>query len=363
MKKKMIIYMSKMSIGGMEKVLLNMLKQSNYTKNYDVTVYLLYSKEQKYLEELKKMVNVKLLWKYKWNIFGKILCAFRIGFDLIKISICKDKYDVAICYPYQHPILAKLTLNSSKRTIIFIHNNLELKYGDDLEAHCKKMQFDKFSKVVCVSNNAIASFKRIYSNYEGEVLAINNYIDGEDILRKSNEFVSDVKEEKNIQTFINIARHDEKPKGITKIIKASYELKKNNYEFRVILVGDGPSHNDYLKLVKKLNLEDVVIMVGNKVNPYPYLKMSNCFVFSSNYEGYGIVLDEARILGKPIITTDVADAKLIVNEGYGILCDNSDEGIYIGMKKYLDNGYAIKNKFDYKAFNNRITKALDRIVK
>ena len=84
MKKKMIIYMSKMSVGGMEKVLLNLLKQSNFTKNYDVTVYMLYSKENTYLNELKSLVKVKLLWKYKWNIFGKLICGIKMCFQLLK---------------------------------------------------------------------------------------------------------------------------------------------------------------------------------------------------------------------------------------------------------------------------------------
>ena len=362
MKKKMIIYMSKMSIGGMEKVLLNLLKQSNFTKNFDVTVYMLYSKESSYLKELESMVNVKLLWKYKWNVIGKLICALKIGVKFFKLSVIKNKWDVSICYPYQHPILAKLALISSKNNIIFIHNNLELKYGNKLKNHCKKMKFDKFAKVVCVSNDALNSFKDIYPNYKGKAVTINNYINGAEILLKSKDIINDLDND-NLVTFINIARHEEVAKGISRIIKASKTLKEEGYKFRVVLVGDGEDHQYYENLVLKFNLEDIVLLVGNKVNPYPYLKESDCFILSSYYEGYGIVLDEARILNKPIITTDVADARLIVEEGYGILCDNNDNAIYDGMKKYLDDGFTLKKKFDYVKFNNKITKLLDNIVK
>ena len=363
MKKKMIIYMSKMSVGGMEKVLLNLLEQSNFTHNYDVTVYMLYSKEDTYLKDLEKLTTVKLLWKYRWNIIGKFVCAIRMVIDLLKIKIGKSKWDIAICYPYQHPILAKLALNSSKNSIIFIHNNLKLKYGDKIFSHCKKMKFDKFAKVVCVSKNALQAFKNIYPNYQGKAITINNYINGDEIIAKSKEKISDFIKDNNMITFINIARHEEVSKGISRIIKASARLRDDGFKFKVLLVGNGKDHQYYKDLVKEYDLEDIVILVGNKVNPYPYLRVSDCFVFSSYYEGYGIVLDEARILNKPIITTDVADAKMIVNDGYGILCDNSEDGIYYGMKKYLDNGFVLKKKFDYIKFNSKITKLLDNIVK
>lgn len=355
--------MSKMSVGGMERALLNLLRQSNFIKNYDVTVYMLYSKEESFLKELESMVKVNLLWKYKWNIFGKLVCAIKIGIDLLKLSLKKGKWDVSICYPYQHPILSKLALKSSKNNIIFIHNNLKLKYGDKLSSHCKKMNFEKFAKVVCVSNNALDSFKDIYPNYKGKAVTINNYINGEEIIEKSNIRVDDFENSDGGITFINIARHDEISKGISRIIKAVSRLKSESYKFKVLLVGDGKDHQYYIDLVKKYNLEDVVILLGNKINPYPYLKMSDCFVFSSYYEGYGIVLDEARILEKAIVTTDVADAKIIVDEGYGILCDNSDVGIYEGMKRYLEEGFYLNKKFDYVKFNNKITKLLDNIVK
>ena len=74
------------------------------------------------------------------------------------------------------------------------------------------------------------------------------------------------------------------------------------------------------------------------------------------------MLDEARILDIPFITTDVADAKNITKEGYGILCENSEKGIYEGMKKYLDEGFSIKNKFNYQEFNLKITNQLDKII-
>ncbi len=362
MNKKMIIYMPKLSVGGMEKALVNLLNMSDLTKKYKILLYLGYSTEKKYLDDIPEDVEIKLLCKGKWNLFGKILCLIKMIGTYLYLTITRKKYDCAISYAYQHGILAMLARKSSDNNIIFIHNDLLSSRTDkELKKMKKRLKFDLFKKVVCVSDKALDSFKKIYPDYKGKVVSIYNYIDGATILKKSNEKVNDIKKE-SITTFINIGRHEEKAKKITRIIEASNILIKKGYKFRVILVGDGQDHNLYIDLIKKYNLENTVILLGKKVNPYPYLKLSDCFVLSSQYEGYGIVIDEARILGVPVISTDVADAKKIMNEGFGILCDNSEEGIINGMKSFLEKGYKIKNKFDYNRFNDEITEKLNDFV-
>lgn len=364
MKKKMIIYMSKLSIGGMEKALVNLINQSNFTKNYDVTLYVLYSKEEKMLHELQNKLNVKLLWNKKWSILGKLICSIIMLKDLIKYKLTKAKYDVAICYPYQHQILSILTRSSSKNNIIFIHNNLKVKYGNKIKKHMKKLKYDRFTKVVCVSNDSLKVFKELYPNYKGKSITINNYINGQEIIEKSKEKIDqNLLFSKDIITFINISRHEEQAKKISRIIAASSKLKNEKKKFKVVLIGDGEDHQLYQNLIKKYHLEKDVLLLGKKTNPYSYLKHSDCLIMSSYYEGYGIVLDEARILNKPFVSTDVADAKMIAKEGYGIICNNSEDGVYQGMKEYLENGYKIKNPFNYIEFNSKITSLLDEIVK
>ena len=98
------------------------------------------------------------------------------------------------------------------------------------------------------------------------------------------------------------------------------------------------------------------------MNPYKYLSQSDCLIVSSEFEGYGVVIDEARVLGKPVISTDVGDAKNILAEGFGIICENSEDGIYKAMKEFLDKGYKIKKEFDYKKSNKQIDKKLKESI-
>lgn len=357
--KKLIIYMPKLSVGGMEKALINLLNFSSLKENYQVELFLGYLVQKEYLDMVPKEVKVYLCCKGKWNIFGKLITYFKMIIKNIKVILKIDKYDVAISYAYQHPILAKLARNSSQNNIIFIHNNLILKYGKNSK-RVKKMKFDKFAKIVCVSNDVKNAFGKLYPNFSGKIEVINNLLDGQTIEKKALDSVSFdyVK-----PVFVAVGRCEEKAKKFSRIIKASEKLKNKGYKFSALIIGDGNDFKMYQDMVNDLNINDYVHLLGKKINPYPYIKNSSVLILSSAYEGYGIVIDEARILNIPVISTDVADAKEIMNEGYGILCENSDDGVYNGMKHFLDEGYVVANKFDYNKFNDEMNAKLESFIK
>src|SRR5699024_6928871 len=92
---------------------------------------------------------------------------------------------------------------------------------------------------------------------------------------------------------------------------------------------------------------------GQLNNPYPLLNMCDCFVLSSNYEGQAIVLLEALILEKPVITTDVPGPRSVVEGGYGLIVDNTTEGLTDGMKQFLNGNLSNKKKCDYKPYQQK----------
>lgn len=358
MKQKLSINMSKLSIGGMEKALVDLINKSNLRKKYDIDLLLVYnSNTQNYLNLLPKDINVEILYNGNWGLKGKLIALVKLLFKLIS----PRKYDAAICYTHHHKILSKLTRKQSENNIIFIHADLAASRTEkELNRLCKDLEFDKFAKIICVSECVKKGMEKLYPNYTGFLSVANNYIDDENILEKSKEKI-DKKKTKTV-TFINVSRHEEETKKVSRILEATKILNSEKYKFKVLLVGDGEDSNNYKDYVKKNNLTNIQF-VGSKVNPFPYYKLADAFIFSSQYEGYGIVLNEARVLGVPLITTDVADASLITKEGFGILCENSAEGIYNGMKQFLDKGFVIKKKFDATKFNKKISKTIDKIIK
>ena len=161
---------------------------------------------------------------------------------------------------------------------------------------------------------------------------------------------------------MNIGRHDEKQKQLTRLIKSAEVLKKENYKFKIILVGVGPDTRNYKKKVKDLNLEKEIIFLGPKKNPYPYFKKCDSVILTSNFEGYPVVYIESLVFNKPIITTDVSDSKKDIEGKYGIVCSKDVKQISKAMEEFINNGYEIKNKFDPEKYNNEIIEKVEDII-
>ena len=132
-------------------------------------------------------------------------------------------------------------------------------------------------------------------------------------------------------------------------------LEKKIY---LLMVGDGKETKELVKYVEENKLTDRIIFLGNKKNPYPYFKMADYVILTSLNEGYPVVFQEAMILDKKIITTDVSDAVIDIKEqqrGYIISFDEKNmrnEIIEILKKEeQQENGIKLK-KYNYIEENN-----------
>ena len=192
-----------------------------------------------------------------------------------------------------------------------------------------------------------------------KTMVCNNLIDGEKIIKSAEEKIELKKE--NITTFINVGRHDEHQKRLTRIIESAKMLKQKNKQFKILFVGSGDDSEKYKKMVKRYELEEQIIFLGKKKNPYPYYKISDCVVLSSNYEGYPVVFLESMILNKPLITTKVSDYDEIEGK-YGYVTEKDVKEIAEKMESIIDNGYEIKEKFDYKKYNEDIIAKLEQLI-
>lgn len=357
-KEKMIIYMPKLSIGGMEKALVNLINYAKLNDKYDLTLYLIYKGNSNYLEYLPTNINLVVAWKYNWNILGKLIAGIKLLFRLVfQVFI---EYDISISYSYQHPILLSLTRTASKNSIVYIHSNItQAVEKNELKKIIKKRKYEKFNKIICVSNDAKKALENVIPK-KTNIFVVNNPIDGENILKKSQEPINDFVFKKDKIYFINVCRHTEIYKRLTRIINATEKLNKEGYKFEVLFIGDGEDSRLYSSLINDKKIKNIH-MLGKKTNPYPYMTKSNAFLLSSAREGYPVVFLESMVLNIPIVTTNVSDAKLDIENKYGIVVNNDDDSIYLGMKEYLDKGFIINKKFDYKNFNTKIIKSTYRI--
>lgn len=350
-KKRILLIAPKLSVGGMERALISLIK-SSFQEHYQITLMLVYVTDESYLDELPSNVKVIVFSKNKKH-FYKIKSALGLIYAYFRSFLMYGSYDASICYSYHHGILARIARNFSKNNIVFIHTDLALsRNSDEIKKLDRRMEFLKFAKIVCVSKSAKDSFLKIFPNCNKDNIAvIYNIIDDDRIVKLSKEFF--IQKDNSKITFLNVSRHDnDNNKKISRIIKSAEKLKNEGIvNFLIRLIGDGAEHEKYIKSIKRAGLEDCFEILGKQDNPYPYYIASDILIMSSMFEGYGIVLDEAKVLHVPIISTDVADAKYVVNEPkYGFICKNSEDGVYQAMKKAIKTG--IPNTVRYKASNH-----------
>lgn len=125
-------------------------------------------------------------------------------------------------------------------------------------------------------------------------------------------------------------------KDHAKLIRAFAAVRKSHPESVLVIIGDGPLRQDIEQLVSELGVTDAVLIGGPRSNPFPILAACDCLVMSSNHEGQPMVLLEAMTLGVPVVATDVdGNRDLLKPYGYGLLVDNSIDGMTVGLKSFL----------------------------
>jgi len=151
--------------------------------------------------------------------------------------------------------------------------------------------------------------------------------------------------------FITIGRLSPE-KDHEKLIYAFQRIVEAGQDVRLYIVGEGALEDELRVLVRELGLAERVIFTGQLANPYALLAACDCLVLSSNYEGQAIVLLEALILGKPVITTDIPGPRSVVEGGYGMIVENSVDGLVDGMRAFLSGGAVQDRSFDYRGYHD-----------
>ena len=383
--KKILFSAYSLDVGGIETALVTLLKY--LVKNFDITL-VLEKKQGIFLEDLPKEIKV-ITYTPSSIKFGII----RKAINFVKQSIFKIKYknkfDFSADFATYSMPASFVARVASKNNAIWIHNNYMNFYDNDIIQYRKffnSLKIKDFKKIVFVSDldkkvfiaqfpelvkntvvcNNLIDYEKIENLSKEEIpeddlqkIYGNNYMNNSHANRKLNDKAESNKEKCPI--FINVGRHDEKQKKISRILEATEKLNKQGYKFKVLLIGKGTNSKDYKKIIKEKKLDNI-IMLGAKKNPYTYFKLSDCFLLSSQFEGYPVVFVESQILGLPIITTNVSDSKEDIDGKYGKVVDNSSKGVYKGMKEFLDKGLQVQ-KFNQEEFNRKVIDKVEEIIK
>ncbi len=168
--------------------------------------------------------------------------------------------------------------------------------------------------------------------------------------------------ESNSVKFINIGRFSPE-KGHDRLLSAFDKIHKENPDTYLIIVGGrGALYEETLKKAQSLDSYDHIVIILYLPNPYSLLKRCDYFIFSSLYEGFGLVLAEADILGVRCVSTDIPGPRTFMKKYGGTLVADSEQGVYDGMKLCLTGTVTDTLSVNYEEYNKEAVAEFERIA-
>lgn len=196
--------------------------------------------------------------------------------------------------------------------------------------------YKKYNDIICVCKDNKKDFLNIFPSLNNKTKVFYNIINQEEIKKLAQEKI-DLLKKGNEVVITTVGRLCEQ-KGQDRIIIILDELLKLGYNIRWFLVGDGDLREKLEIEIKNKKLEENLILLGTKLNPYPYIKNCDIYVQPSRSEGYCLTLAEAKILEKPIVVTEFAGSfEQIENQINGIRVKNQNKDILDGIIYLLEN--------------------------
>ena len=362
-KKKILIVNNNLDMGGIQKSLVNLVKE--VYMDYDVTL-LLFSKSGSLLHEVPEKVKIitpqkvyQILGLEKKDLKKHPLLFLLKAFMLTYAKILSRRsamrllglfqkeisgYDAVISYShFPHPKYfgngcADFVLDKTvcRNKICFIHCDY-LNFGGKTEAN--NQAYRTFDKIACCSDSVRDRFLRGSMLPDSKVYTVKNFYD----LRLTSYQTDDVGtfDEKDINVLL-IARLSQE-KGVPRAIEALAQSKRADIHYYII--GDGPQREEIARLISKYQMDKRVTMLGEQSDPYKYLYHADWLLVPSYHEAAPMVFDEAMLMGVKVITTNTTSAEEMVGDKYGIVCENSTDGIACALvsigrpTRFIDTAY------------------------
>lgn len=392
--KKILFYTSGVGLGGVEKVILEVLKLID-KKKFDIKLALQYETENLFENEiprdiefkymLSKSISEKSLYfrKKKKKIFYKLIYSFLLNYEKYKIKknyleFSKDR-DIVIDFKSGDFLkLINLENGKNKKRVCWIHGAIKTlnKYKERKKKLTKNLE--KCQKIICICKDMKNGIIQELPSLKEKLEVIYNPFDMKKIKKLSNDYSSISENEQEIlkeNYIIMVSRLDNKQKDFFTLIEAFKLAKEKNIKIKLFILGDGPDREKIKEKIKEKDLEKEIILLGMKKNPYPWIKNANLLVHSSNYEGLPTVLIEGLILNKIIISTDcpTGPKEILKNGKYGSLVTIGDYKTMaseieelsrynsLKRKKYLELSEEAVERFDGNKIIIQIEKLLENL--
>lgn len=363
--KKILIIMPSMFIGGAERSLLGLLNSFDL-KEYDISLFLfrhegefmnLIPKGINLLPEIKKyttfdcpivdILKSKLFIYGVMRIYSKIILNIKSKFNCFDKSVWKSMqytsyylskllpeiegdYDLALSFQGIPFYMEKI---NAKRKIAWIHTDYKI-LNPDFDMDRKAFSF--VDKIVTVSDECKNSFDVTYPELKYKSIVIENILSENFISFQANEINEELFNSEEI-SLLSIGRFCD-AKNFDNVPNICKRILETGLNVKWYLIGYGGDEQLIKDKIKEEGMEEHVIVLGKKENPYPYIKACDFYIQPSRYEGKAVTVREAQILKKPVIITRFPTSASQLTDGYdGVIVDMDNEGCAKGIVDVINN--------------------------
>ena len=384
MKKRIFISMHYMEIGGAEMALVGLLQALDYSK-YDVDLFLhahrgemmlFIPKEVNLLPEISsyKMLEEPILKCIKQ---GFVLIAFlrvlskliRKLYFFIHRNFKEDddfffsyfttpilpqigegrKYDLAISFLTPHNIVLK-KVNAYKKAAWIHTDYLTLKV-----ASITLKVWNKYDKIISISSDITKTFIQVFPSLSNKIVEMENILSPEFVRKRSSELdvSAEIPKSNNTINLLSVGRfceaknYDNVP-DICKRVNSRLSTLDFRLCIRWYIIGFGGDEELIRRKIEEAGMQDHVIILGKKSNPYPYIKACDIYVQPSRYEGKSVTVREAQMLCKPVVVTNYATASSQIIDGVdGKIVPMDNKGCAQGLAEFIMNTELQKRITEY----------------
>lgn len=375
MKKRIFISMHYMELGGAEAALIGMLQAIDYSR-YDVDLFLhshqgemmqFIPKEVNLLPEIKEyamierpmtevlrkgcfrvlIARLKAKWQFKKYLRRKCITESAASFQYIGNSVTPvlpslhflGEYDLAISYLNPHNIVRDKVL--AKKRICWIHTDYT---RIDINVEMELPVWASYDHVMSISPDVTKTFLQVFPSLKNKIVEMENIMSPDFVRKRADEFdvSAEIPKSNNLINILSVGRfceaknYDNVPDICRRI---NYQLSLVNCQFRVcwFLIGYG-DETLIRQRIKEAGIEEYVIILGKRTNPYPYMKACDIYAQPSRYEGKSVTVREAQMLCKPVVVTDYPTAKSQIQQGVdGVIVPLDNKECAQGMADFILN--------------------------
>ena len=368
MKKNVIIRSGSLRMGGLERVLIEVLQNID-KKKYNLTLVVdddcgednifekdipkeipyYFLKPQKLIEKTNyyKSRRKNILYKLMYNIYMNI--EKYIKTKHVKNLIKKlGKIDEFI--DYDAGATKYIENIEADKKVVWIHNSIpNLKKSESKIKRFGK-RLEKYNKIIAICDEMKEELTDIYPNLKERIIRIYNPFNFSRVLNLKDDLSELNEKDRNLlkeDYCIAISRLDTVQKDYKTLLKAFKILKSKGINKKLYIVGDGPSKEEIENTIREYDLIEEVKLLGRFKNPYIWLNNADFFIHSSKYEGFGLVLIEAAILDKLVISSNcpVGPTEILENGKSGILFNvGESEELAEKIEKVL-NDKNLRNRY------------------